>query len=144
MLPNDAADRAPVTTQNDALHKRQGLISGVALFTGIGAIIASSCCVIPLLLAAIGASAGVFTAFQMLAEYKNTILVLSGTCLLGGWFIWFRNRHVPDCCSANDCPSPSQRKTTLTLLLVSTLVVLIALGWEHLEPSLLKMIKGHL
>ena len=117
--------------------------SGLAAFAGIGAILASSCCVIPLVLAAVGASAGVFAAFQTLAEWRIPLLSVAGVAILGGWFTWWKKRN-DDCSSMASCPTSKTTNTSVTLLSISSLIIVLGLSWEHIEPLLLKIVKGHI
>lgn len=131
---------------NSSNNERQattGWLSGIALLSGIGAIAASSCCVLPLLLAAVGASAGVFGAFQTLAEWRIPLLSVAGVSILGGWFSWWRKRNV-DCSSMASCSTSTTTNTSVTLLSISSLILVLGLSWEYIEPLLLKIIKGHI
>lgn len=119
------------------------VLGGLAAFAGIGAILSSSCCVLPLGLAAIGASAGVFGAFQMLAEWRLPLLSVAGLSLIGGWLTWLKARNA-DCCSTSSCSTNVRTNTSLLLLSLSTMIIVLGLSWENIEPLLLKIIKGHI
>ncbi|GDX37787.1 hypothetical protein LBMAG20_00020 [Methylocystaceae bacterium] len=119
------------------------VLGGLAAFAGIGAILASSCCVLPLLLAAVGASAGVFGAFQTLTEWRIPLLSVAGVSILGGWFTWWKKRNV-DCSSMSSCSTSTTTNKSVTLLSVSSLIIVLGLSWDYIEPLLLKIIKGHI
>lgn len=127
----------------DRKPSKDKLLGSVAAITGLGALIASSCCVLPLVLAAVGASASVFAAFQYLAEWKYALLGVASVSLVGSWYTWWKKRSA-DCCSATQCATNNSRITTMSLLCVSTVLIMLAYSWEHIEPVLLKIIKGHI
>ena len=119
------------------------VLGGIAAFAGIGAILASSCCVIPLVLAAVGASAGVFAAFQTLAEWKTQLLLVAGISIFGGWFSWWKKRN-DNCSSAASCSMSTRINASVTLLSLSSLIIIFGLSWEYIEPLLLKFIKTYI
>ena len=139
----NVAEENRVNKTTDARAITTKMLGGFAAIAGVGAVIASSCCVFPLLLAAVGASAGVFAAFQYLAEWKYALLGVASVSLVGSWYTWWKKRSA-DCCSATQCATNNSRITTMLLLCVSTVLIMLAYSWEHIEPVLLKIIKGHI
>jgi mercuric ion transport protein len=131
------------TSLNNARQAATGWLSSIAILSGIGAIAASSCCVLPLLLAAVGASAGVFSVFQSLAEWK--LLILAGSCIsvAGAWYSLWRKR-VSISCSTTECPTQKNGTTPLVLLSLSTTIIILAFNWDKIDPVLLKAIQGYL
>lgn len=119
------------------------ILGGLSAVTGIGAIIASSCCLVPLMLTAIGASAGVLSAFQRLAEWRYALLGIAGVTVIGGWISWWNKRNS-SCCSASQCNESDSRRTTVMVLTISTAFIIIGLSWEYIEPSLLRYVRGRL
>ena len=119
------------------------VLGGLAAFAGIGAIFASSCCVIPLVLAAVGSSAGIFGAFQTLAEWRMPLLSVSIFSIIGGWFTWWKKRN-DNCSAAAFCSTSTRSNTSVTLLFISSLIIVLGLSWEYIDPLLLKIIKGHI
>ncbi len=140
---NDVTAARNITTEPNEVTSAPKLLSGLAAFAGLGAILASSCCVLPLLLAAVGASAGVFGAFQTLTEWRIPLLSVAGVSILGGWFTWWKKRNV-DCSSMVSCSTSTTTNTSVTLLSISSLIIVLGLSWEYIEPLLLKIIKGHI
>lgn len=110
----------------------------VGIATGIGAIAASSCCVVPLILAAFGAGAGVFGMLEALTAWRVPLLVVSGTGVAVGWFAWWRKRNA-SCEVESTCATPSSSRISLGLLLLASLIVATAIGWDYVEPALLKL-----
>ena len=110
----------------------------VGIASGIGAIAASSCCLVPLVLATFGAGAGVFGVLEALAPWRVPLLAVSGAGVMLGWFAWLRKRNVA-CEVGPACARPSSARISLALLFLASLVVAAALGWDHIEPALLKL-----
>lgn len=140
---NDVTTAKSSTSEPNNVTAAPKVLGGLAAFAGLGAILASSCCVLPLGLAAVGASAGVFGAFQTLAEWRIPLLSVAGVSVLGGWFTWWKKRNA-DCCSTSSCSTNVGTNTSVILLSLSTLIIVLGLSWENIEPLLLKIIKGHI
>jgi mercuric ion transport protein len=102
------------------------ILAAASILTGAGAIFAASCCVLPLVLGGLGAGAGLFSILEVLANYRMAILVLSAVLLVVAWAVHFRRRTA--------------RGTALALV-IATVFVSTAAGWDHFEPPLLKMIR---
>ena len=47
-----------------------GILATLGLATGLGAAVAASCCVLPLVIGGLGAGAGVFAVLEVLADYR--------------------------------------------------------------------------
>ena len=116
-------------------------LGSFAAFSGIGAILASSCCIIPLGLSAIGASASVMSAFHSFESMRLPLLVVASVALLSGWYVWWSKRNT-EYCSTSDCSSPTTRNSATVMLSASTLIIFLGLSWGFIEPILLKAIKG--
>lgn len=111
------------------------------LVAGLGAVVASSCCVIPLGLAALGAGASILGGVEMVAEWRIVLLAISTLAIALGWGAWWWKRPVA-CVSGSACVSPRRSHATLGLLLSASLVVVLAANWTHIDPVLLKIYRG--
>ncbi|QGM98247.1 mercury transporter MerT [Methylocystis parvus] len=142
MTINDAAQEttpaAPPANPNPAAPK---WFAALGLVAGLGAVVASSCCVIPLGLAAIGAGAGVFGGLEMVAAWRIPFLAVSAAAIVGGWGAWLWKRPT-SCVSGSSCASPQRSRATLGLLLCASLIVALAASWGYVDPVLLKLLKG--
>ncbi len=105
-----------------------GILAVASIFTGAGAVFAASCCVLPLALSGLGASAGVFSVLEVLADYRTSILVLSAALVAVAWAVYVSRRGA--------------RRTAVALTL-ATMFVGTAAAWDRLEPPLLKIIRAH-
>ncbi|MBB2188369.1 hypothetical protein HLH34_00085 [Gluconacetobacter azotocaptans] len=104
---------------------------------GVGALIASSCCLIPLAFASLGAGAGVFSALSRLAPWRVPLIAVAVAALVSAWALNRRKAKV--CCARAESGAVRRRiGATQVLSFASALVVLAALAWPHLEPVLFR------
>jgi mercuric ion transport protein len=115
--------------------------AALGLAAGLGAVAASSCCILALGLAALGASAGILGGLEALAGWRIPFLALSAFAVVGGWTSW-RSKRPSVCVSGSTCASPSRSRATLALLLCASVLVIVAGSWGYIEPTLLKMMRG--
>jgi hypothetical protein len=54
-------------------NRLSGVLTAAGLFTGTGAVLSASCCVLPLALGRVGAGASVFSALEAIAENQSYI-----------------------------------------------------------------------
>lgn len=141
MTINDAAQETPPAVRSPANPAAPKWFATVGLVSGLGAVIASSCCVIPLGLAALGAGASVLGGLEMVAEWRLPFLAVSGLAIIGGWGAWSWRRPAA-CVADSACASPWRSRATLGLLLCASLIVALAAGWGYIDPVLLKLLKG--
>jgi mercuric ion transport protein len=113
-------------------------LAAIGLTGGLGSILASSCCVIPLVLFGLGAGGFTFSTLEFLADYKAALYILTGLILIGGWVAYFR--QVPDC--EPDC-APRRSRFTASVLTISCLLLVTASSWNLFEPYLLKVMRAH-
>jgi mercuric ion transport protein len=139
---------------NDAGHEKIGAPSYspfsnapkwfaiIGLVAGLGAVVASSCCVLPLGLIALGVGAGILGVINEIPAWRDPLLSMSAIAVAGGWGAWLVKRR--DACTADlHCATSSQKQLTMILLIISTIIVVMAAGWEHIDPVLLKLFNGH-
>ena len=136
MTSDDATKNA-----TDAIPNASKWLAGVGAVAGIGAVIASSCCVIPLGLAAIGAGAGVFGGLEAFIAWRVPMLSVSALAIVGGWSAWWIKRPVA-CGVGTDCASPERSRSTLALLLAASIIVLAAASWSQIDPMLMKLLRA--
>ncbi|WP_363351471.1 mercuric transporter MerT family protein [Methylocystis echinoides] len=117
------------------------MVRRLGLVAGFAAVVASSCCAIPLGLAALGASAGVLGGLETVAEWRTPFLLISALAIVGGWGAWGLKRPVA-CASGESCASPERSRSTLALLICASAIVLAAASWGYIDPALLKLMRG--
>lgn len=92
----------------------------------LGAVLASACCIAPLVLAVLGISGAWIGNLTALATYKPYFLGGAVLCLAGGfWQVYGRRRT--ECADGTTCVRPVSSRLTRSVLWVATgLVVLSA------------------
>ncbi|KPH77823.1 MULTISPECIES: mercuric transporter MerT family protein [Bosea] len=116
-----------------------GVLAGTGLVVGAGALIASSCCVLPMALAGLGVTGAVFSGLAFLADIRPFLIAGAAVMLALGWafFFWRRRRAR---CDGDTCAKPERSGRTMGLLGFGSLVVGLALVWgPYVEPALLRL-----
>lgn len=91
----------------------------------IGAFLASSCCIQPLVLVTLGVSGAWIGNLTALEPYKPLILTFTAVLLgLGFWHVYFRTK--PACADGSYCARPSSSRVTKPVLWVATVLALLA------------------
>ncbi len=104
-----------------------------ALFTGgIAAILASTCCLGPLVLIALGFSGAWIGNLTVLEPYRPYFI---GTALMALFFAWRRiYRSEAACKSGAACALPQTRRTYKIIFWIVAILVLVALSFPYLAP----------
>lgn len=101
----------------------------------LGAVAASSCCLVPLLLFALGVSGAWIGNLTRLALYQPCFLIATAGCVIGG--IWLRYRARQACAAGEACARPlPNRVVTIGFILASTLVG-VAVALDLVAPLFL-------
>jgi len=102
----------------------------------IGAILASSCCIAPLLLLTLGVSGAWMGNLAALAPYQGyfiaAILVFLGA---GYWYVYFKPKKA--CEDDSYCASPQSDRVIKVALWVATVLVVLALSVNLIVPFFL-------
>ncbi len=139
-IDDTAQDATPAAPSPANLSTSPRWFAALGLVAGFGAVVASSCCAIPLGLAALGASAGVLGGLEAVAELRMPFLLTSALAIIGGWGAWWLKRPVA-CALGESCASPQRSRATLALLLCASITVLAAASWGYIDPALLKLLR---
>ena len=104
-----------------------------ALFAGgLAAILASTCCLGPLVLLALGFSGAWIGNLSLLEPYRPIFL---GAALVAMFFAYRRIfRPAQDCKPGEVCAIPQVRGTYKTMFWVVVALVLVALGFPYVLP----------
>ncbi|MCB1747186.1 MAG: mercury transporter MerT [Gammaproteobacteria bacterium] len=101
---------------------RGRLLAAVGIF---GALIASSCCVVPLVLVTLGVSGAWIGNLTALEPYKPYFLTVTAFLLAGGfWHVYFKPKKV--CAEGTYCAQPASNLLTKSVLWIATLLVLLS------------------
>lgn len=91
----------------------------------LGAVLASSCCIGPLVLVSLGVSGAWIGNLTALEPFKPYFLAATALLLgLGFWQVYFRKK--PACEEGSYCARPESGLVTKTALWIATLVVALA------------------
>ena len=114
----------------DAMDRRRGWLAAGGV---IGALLASACCVIPLLLVTLGVSGAWIGNLTALEPYKP--YVAAGTFVLIGLGFWrVYSRPKPACEAESYCARPESMLITKTALWIGAVVTLLAVTINWWAP----------
>jgi mercuric ion transport protein len=116
-------------------------LAGAGLVTGLGAVVGSSCCVLPLGLATLGAGAGVFGVLNEVAAWRIPLLAVSAMAVVSGWGSWWMKRREA-CDVASYCTTQNREKSTVLLLIPVSIIVTAAASWAYIDPLLIRIIRS--
>jgi mercuric ion transport protein len=108
-------------------NRLSGVLTVAGLLTGTGAVVSASCCVLPLALGGLGAGASVFSALEVIADYRTPLLVASAVLVVAAWCVYFGRRGAI---------------STAIVLSIATAFVGTAAAWDYVERPLLKVIRA--
>ena len=112
---------------------RQGLIAAGGL---LGALAASSCCILPLVLFGLGISGAWIGNFTRLAPYQPYFLAATLTFLGYGYWLVYRSSSRA-CADGEACARPLPNRIVKTSLILATVLVVAALGLDFIAPLFL-------
>jgi mercuric ion transport protein len=101
----------------------------------VGALAASSCCIVPLLLFSLGVSGAWIGSLTQLAPYQPYFIAATIACLGGGYWLTYRASKIA-CAEGAACARPLPSRLVKTTLVVATLLVVAAFGFDVLAPLL--------
>jgi mercuric ion transport protein len=100
-----------------------------------GALAASSCCILPLVLFSLGVSGAWIGNFTRLAPYQPYFIAVTIGCLGYGYWLVYRSTKLP--CADGDACSPLPNRLVKTGLILASLLAVAALGFDFLAPLFL-------
>lgn len=99
----------------------------------IGAVLASSCCIVPLVLVTLGVSGAWIGSLTALEPYNLYFVVVTLAFLAGGfWHVYFRQK--PDCADDSYCARPESSLITKSALWGATILVVLAMTLQWWAP----------
>jgi mercuric ion transport protein len=103
----------------------------------LGALAATSCCILPLALFSIGAGGAWVGNLAALAPYQPIFVAFSLGFLGYGYWLVYRNPAV--CADGENCARPLPKRLIKLGLWAATLVVGVALAFPLIAPVLLEI-----
>jgi mercuric ion transport protein len=102
----------------------------------VGALAASSCCILPLALFSLGVSGAWIGNLTRLAPYQPYIIAATVALLACGYWLVHRASQVA-CADDAACARPLPNRLVKTALIGATALVVAALGFDLLAPLFL-------
>jgi mercuric ion transport protein len=99
----------------------------------IGALAASSCCIVPLVLFGLGVSGAWIANLTQLAPYQPYYIAGTVACLAGGYGLVYRSRKIA-CTDGQVCARPLSNRIVTSGLILATILVVGALAFDFLAP----------
>ena len=108
----------------------------LSLATGLGAVVISSCCALPLALSVAGLGGAWLGGANELIAYRPHALMAAALALAIGWGVALRRRAAA-CPADGACARPARGWLTFGTLGLSTLLVGVAAAWGWIEPAVI-------
>ena len=124
---------APTEAGSLSMPRTQKLL---ALGGLLGALAASSCCIVPLALFGLGVSGAWIANLTELAPFQPCFITATVACLAGGYWLVYRTRKVA-CSDGQVCTRPLSNRIVTSGLILATILVVGALAFDLLAPLIL-------
>jgi mercuric ion transport protein len=130
---HDAAMTINQDTRTANMQSKQRLMAAGGL---VGALAASSCCILPLVLFSLGVSGAWIGNFTRLAPYQPYFLAVTTGCLGYGYWLVYRSTKLA-CADGDACARPLPNRLVKIGLILASLLAVAALGFDFFAPLLL-------
>jgi mercuric ion transport protein len=102
----------------------------------LGALAASSCCILPLVLFSLGVSGAWIGNFTRLAPYQPYLIAATLLFLGSGYWLVYRS-GTSGCAEGEACKQPLPNRIVKATLILATILVAAALGLDLIAPFFL-------
>ncbi|MHC2790996.1 mercuric ion transport protein [Mesorhizobium jarvisii] len=117
--------------QSEARRHRLVAVGGI-----LGALAASSCCIVPLLLFSLGIGGAWIGNLTVLAPYKPLFVTgTTGVLGYGFYLVYWKPQRV--CVDGAACTRPVPSRLVQSALWIATLLVIAAFAFDYVAPLLL-------
>lgn len=123
------------TVASEEQTKDAGKAGWIAAGGLLGAIAASTCCILPLALFSLGVTGTWIGTLTSLAPYQPIFVALTLGFLGYGYWLVYRK---PKCAEGEACARPLPNRVVKTGLWLATALVLLAIAWPYLVPFILE------
>jgi mercuric ion transport protein len=127
--------KSDTTKPDNGISHRTGQTL-VAAGSVVGALAASSCCILPLALFGLGVSGAWIGNLTRLAPYQPYIMAATVALLACGYWLVHRAAQI-ECAACAACARPLPSRLVKTALIGATALVVAALGFDVLAPLVL-------
>jgi len=119
--------------ENTGQTRRQGLIAAGGI---LGAVAASSCCILPLALFSLGITGVWIGNLAALTPYQPIIVpITAGFLGYGYYLVYWKPRAA--CADGGACARPLSNRMVRIVLWVATILVTAAVAFPYVAPALL-------
>ena len=125
---NRSRTARPDARQAGSERTQEFLVAGGSV---LGAVAASSCCLVPLLLFAAGVSGAWIGNLTRLAPYQPYFLIATAGCLVGGNWLRYRARRA---CAGEACARPLPNGVVTIGFILASVLVSVALVLDFIAP----------
>jgi mercuric ion transport protein len=119
--------------QITAMRRQQRLMVAGGL---LGALAASSCCILPLTLFGLGVSGAWIGNFTRLAPYQPWFIAATMAFLGYGYWLVYRSSRLA-CADGEACARPLPNRIVKAGFILATILVVAALGFDFVAPLFL-------
>lgn len=124
--------------RDGAATARTGAFAGIGLVSGLGAVSAKSCCLVPLLLASSGV--GGASLSRVMVAFEPYLLAGAWLAVASAWAVAVLRRPSAACSAGAVCAGRPAAWRRYGLLTASTVVVALATAWERIDPGLAQLL----
>ena len=130
--------QVPIAQSSKPLVASTSWLAGIGATVGLGGVLASSCCAVPMALAGLGAGGAAFSGLEFLATWRIYFIAGAALALALGWAMFFRQRSIV----CGPCAETTPTGKVATLLSIGTAFVALSFVWDPLiEPMLLRFVR---
>ena len=130
--------QVPTVQSGKPLVVSASWLAGIGATVGLGGALASSCCVVPMALAGLGAGGAAFSGLEFLATWRIYLIAGAALALALGWTMFFRQRSIV----CGPCAGTMPTRRVAALLSIGTAFVALSYVWDPLiEPTLLRLVR---
>jgi mercuric ion transport protein len=102
----------------------------------IGALAASSCCILPVVLFSLGVSGAWIGNFTRLAPYQPYFIAAALACIGSGYWLVYRSAKLA-CADGAACARPLPNRLVKIALIAATIIVIAAWSFDYIAPYVL-------
>jgi mercuric ion transport protein len=120
-------------TDSTSLDRGQKLaaVGGV-----IGALAASSCCILPVILFSLGIGGAWIGNFTQLAPYQPYFIAATLAFIGAGYWLVYRSSKIA-CAAGKACAGPLSNRLVKIALIAATVIVIAAWAFDYVAPYVL-------
>lgn len=120
-------------SESISLNRAQKLAAAGGM---IGALVASSCCILPVVLFSLGVSGAWIGSFTRLAPYQPYFIAATLALLGAGYWLVYRASKIA-CSPGGACAGPLPNRLVKVALVTATIIVIAAWGFDYVAPLIL-------